>query len=217
MVDLFVKVCCEVCCGIRMQKTLWARQAWNNKLHLTLSQSAFRDFIGRDSQRGTRNHNSANSFYRCSTFHPRSKLFTSAVPGWHRIKGWILAAPGEQSGAPCRTNTLVRVAQPCGREELVFVPSPSPEHPPEPSGHRCVSGTAGKTHLALHSPAKPWAGDGSRQFVPMFGLCTGTHKPGISQGCPTPLSFLQLPQALLLQSSLSWGIFLEFYWSAQPP
>lgn len=129
----------------------------------------------------------------------------------HRIKGWILAAPGEQSGAPCRTNTLVRVAQPCGREELVFVPSPSPEHPPEPSGHRCVSGTAGKTHLALHSPAKPWAGDGSRQFVPMSGLCTGTHKPGISQGCPTPLSFLQLPQALLLQSSLSWGIFLEFY------
>lgn len=77
--------------GIWMQKMLWAQQAWNNKLNLTLSNSAFRNFIGRDLQKGTRNHNSANSFYHCSTFCPRSKLFTSAMTQLAKIKGWILA------------------------------------------------------------------------------------------------------------------------------
>lgn len=77
--------------GIWTQKMLWAQQAWNNKLNLTLSNSAFRNFIGRDLQKGTRSHNSANSFYHCSTFCPRSKLFTSAMTQLAKIKGWILA------------------------------------------------------------------------------------------------------------------------------
>lgn len=76
--------------GFKCRKMLWAQQSWNNKCNLTLSNSAFRIFIGRDLKKRTRNHNSANSFYHCSTFCPRSKLFTSAMTQ-QKLTGWIPA------------------------------------------------------------------------------------------------------------------------------